>query len=157
MKYLKREYISLVNSRDPVERQLGNDYWDAGARAYKHYFDLIKGKLPKSFLDHYLAHEGYHDYTITKIEIINYNNHQPSYNSSKIVLTLRDEFRVIHDGVRGFEIIVPPDTGWFEGTMQWGYSEFELKEKKLWEHRLACEMDAEIHIEFKDIYIEPIE
>ncbi|MCL2633804.1 MAG: DUF4085 domain-containing protein [Oscillospiraceae bacterium] len=149
MKYYLSEYWAMMQSRETRDEALNK--WYAASEEYYKYFDTIKDKLPKNFINLYNKNDGFHDSIIKKISIENMR-----LKSCEVKFTLRInevDYILAYKNVIGFEVDIPPEEN---GLFGWGYDELELLDNGYFEHRILCDINSEFKITFKKLSIKKV-
>jgi len=154
LKYYIGEYWEMMNSDDSDTRDKGDVAWVEMAEKYSTYFETIKNKLPKSFLNTFEKSDWFHDFEIPNVNLINTGKYSPivefQIKNSNVV------YKLVFTGVKKFVVNIPTIQNWLCGVLTWGYTEFELNDDNLWVIRILCDFDCEIEILFKRISITKI-
>ena len=151
MKYYIGEYWAMANSTDSKTREEGKLKWNETAKEYAHYFESVKRKLPKKFLNEFDKNNWFHDFYFESIVVSNINKYE---SVVEFVITLNDvSYKITLKGVNGLTLDIPQTKNWMMGKLTWGYNEFELNDNNSWVIRILCDFCCEIEVLFKQIEI----
>jgi len=147
MKYYRKELWREINSLDESTRTWAEQRWAMADVEYSNYFNKIKKYLPKSFVNIFNNHSGFHDYTINCISITSgeKNNCEFVLTSSPytIHLVLYDVSKVQCD-ISGFSSCIC-------GKLHWGYLEIEILSSRQIEVRILFDLENEMRIDCRKI------
>ena len=154
MKYYIGKYWAMANSADAATREKGSKKWLSSTKKYGPYFEIIKDKLPKKFIQEFNKNHWFHDFVFDDISIIN-----AGWQKQNIQLSISNDdnaYKILLAKVIGFAINVPTTKYRSSGNMSWGYSEFELLDDNTWVLRILCDIFCEMEFNFNKISITKI-
>ncbi|MCL2637264.1 MAG: DUF4085 family protein [Oscillospiraceae bacterium] len=131
------------------------DFDNETTKQYFKYFNSIKDKLSKEYLNLYYKNDGFHDSIIENIVVERTKN--CGINIKIILLIKQKLYALIYKNVSSYSFSVPKVNKWFYGTMSWGYGELELLQDEQWKQGMIdADFNCEYEIVCKKIYIKKV-
>lgn len=119
--------------------------WAKNDAEYSRVFDKIKASLPESFLEIYLAEQGFHDRKINNIAFKDKNL------KIEIVSQIKCFIEVEYKGVTKFSFNTEAFNSSIIQNVNWGYDEFEKVGDKGFLHSILTLNGFELQIHFNEI------
>jgi hypothetical protein len=164
MKYFKTELWKGFNSDIKEEVENSKAQWDENNKEYEQIFEVVKRRLPKTFLSIYMKERGFHDYKLRNFQVI--HEMQGFKNPISVVIEIENgekKWHVVYKEVTRVEIDYKDDyTDESDkrrlqyGFDDYGYDEFLEVNDKILSHEILFASDANILVHFKKISIKNI-
>lgn len=127
--------------------------WGKNNKAYSIVFEEIKNRVSHEFLKTYLNNHGFHDFQITKIEVLDSTNGFKNPISIDIYISEEeDTYKITYRNIEKFNINYQEDEESEEktGFDDWGYDEFLPVDEQTLSHEILFASGSTILIHFKN-------
>jgi len=135
-----------MNHIDPVIRKTATSQWIENDRNYCRVFETVKAFLPDAFLDCFLSREGFHDYSIQGFSF--FHDHETGYCLDIKIYKNTTRLTIRMYGIKNLQIDIPSLNDCINGTLSWGYCEFDRTETGDLCFSLLCDFQNSIELEF---------
>ena len=150
MRFFTRELLININDSNGDIRAQAENKWNKNDKDYQQQFLKVKKHLSKAFVKELLARKGMHDYSILGIDI---DKGTQTY-SCELRLSNGDETVVITmERITSLQMELSSLCCCIQGSLAWGYSEFEITPDKQIRLSVLCDEENEMQFEFKTIQI----
>lgn len=161
MNFFTRELWDRVSNATDEDQLEVEKEWNENCRLYKKQFDELKNLLSKEFLEKYSENGEFHDFSITRIEIVKSESNLMPFVDLKIGIDDGEKKYVIHyTSIKNLVISGKFDSGEIEylskreGVIDsWGYDEFQISHDNLLEHEILFLSGSSVKVQFNDIRI----
>ncbi|GAB6085231.1 hypothetical protein [Alkaliphilus crotonatoxidans] len=147
MKFFTNELWCKINSEDENERLKAEEQWEINDKAYSKEFKVIKEKLPPKFLLEYLQNYGFHDFSVSKIEIVRLEE------DSSLNLTIVNGLTnciINYGGVKKVSLSWDLMTDML-ASCDWGYDEFSIVDDTTMSHEILFSTGSNLLVYFQKI------
>lgn len=154
MKYFTKELWAQINDPDKAVRVEADKVWSENNIRYQQEWEVVKKYLSNSFVEQFTSNYGFHDYFIHGIYVID-NPPKATYSCMLRLATGTEKCKIVMRGLKSVNMGLVSLTDLFRGTLEWGYSEFDITERNTITLSVLCAMKSEMQFEFETIEIVP--